>query len=511
MTQPSTAQVLLLEDGTGTLTIDGRSRRVDAVDVASARDELSDQLRRHAVRAHVTVRAHLTDPTGDWLLDVAATGAITTSPVAEDDTRPLGDSLAHREDTDLAAELFGRDQQPVNASPLRKRHWPTPGHRTAALAAGLTLALGGAAATTWWVQREEEPRTVSVQPVQGWTRQIAWQSPPLAESIHHRTPVLPVDGALITAIDTDEGESLTAIDPSTGESLWVSPLEEPLTGPPQMIGPDQKAVAAATAHTLTIWTDPTKAASSSQTWSFTEADVLPVHGSPVPLLTNTQTSTALTVHDGKLLRRTIPRGTRPVAADSHGRVIAVSGDGHWWGLTDTAGSPHMLQPPAFGATVRTVLGMSRQTLVVSWTRDENDSFLVGYAIEDGMSPSWRTEVTGKPTSSAFDVSPDGSWFIAGTTAVDAATGRTRGLPDDWATVGMTNDAAWSKRHVAKKLQPAVVLSKPLDDITSVPVATTEDERGAFVADNGQEARLYRLERAGVTPYGTREPDRRETK
>ena len=43
------------------------------------------------------------------------------------------------------------------------------------------------------------------------------------------------------------------------------------------------------------------------------ADVKPVAGSPVPLLANPDTATALTVHDGQLVRRTLPSGSRAVA------------------------------------------------------------------------------------------------------------------------------------------------------------------------------------------------------
>lgn len=480
--QSYTARVLLFDDGTGTLTVDGATQRVDAVDVATARDELSDRLRHHAQRTRGAVRAHLTDPTGAWVLQIDATGAITTIPDIGGDQEP-----------DLAAELFGRPGASGNVSRPRGGRSLAPDRRTVLLAAGLTLAVGCTAAGTWWIQREREPSAVSVQPVEGWTRQISWQSPPLAPTIHGSTPVLPLSGAFIAAIDTGDGGSLAAIDTSTGATLWAMPLDEPLTGPPQTIGPGQKAVAATTAHTLTIWTDPNEATATSQTWTFTEADVLPVTDSPIPLLANPRTATAITVQDGELLRRTLPRDAQPFAADSHGRVLAATSDGHWWSLTDDTGSPHMLQPPAYGARVRTILGVSGQTLVVSWTRDTANSILAGYAIEDGMDLSWEAEVSGKPAKAKFSVAPDGTWFIVDTTAVDAQTGQTRSLPEDWLTLSISNEVAWSQDHVAEKLKSARTLDRPVADPDGVPFAITADGLGLIVADNGSTTRVYALE------------------
>lgn len=389
----------------------------------------------------------------------------------------------------LGDMLFGHSPTPppAPASPARTRSLSMPGRRTATVAAALTLALAAGAGLTWALQRDEAP-TIALHPVQGWTQRTAWVSEPLARDTDGN--VLPVGEVVATALEEDGTTQVAALDPDTGQTVWNEELEEPLTGPLQATGPRRSSLSATTAHSLTIWEGPRSA--KSRTWTFTEADVKPVAGSPVPLLANPDTATALTVHDGRLVRRTLPSGSRAVAALPTGEVLAVSKAGHWWPVAEKRGNATLLQPPTYGAQVKSIAGVVGTTLLVTWTNGSTGTSVAGYDVDDDMAPTWHLKtVPGDTTRLA--TSPDGTWAILGTVALDVASGKPTYLPKNWKTLRMTNDAAWSREHVAPKLEVARTLDSPVKDSATVPVATTRAGRGLIVHSTDEEARIFAVE------------------
>lgn len=394
--------------------------------------------------------------------------------------------------TDLAELFFGPSPTSLPAAPSPARSWspPSPGRRTTVtVAAALTLTLAAGAGLTWALQRDDTA-TIALQPVHGWTQRAAWASDPLARDSAPRADVLPVGGMVATTLEEDGATKVAALDPTTGQTVWAEDLDEDLTGPLQAVGPGRGSLAATTAHSLTIWERPRNG--EPTTWRFSEADVKPVAGSPVPLLTNPTTATALTVHDGQLVRRTLPSGTRAVAALPTGAVIAVSKDGHWWSVTEERGEATLLQPPTYGARVKSVAGVVGTTLLVTWTNGRTGTSVAGYAVDDDMAPTWHHEnVPGDATR--MTPSPDGTWAILGTVALDTATGKPTYLPAGWKTLRLTNEAAWSREHVAPKLGAARVLDSPVKDLATVPVATTRAGRGLIVHAPDDDARIVALE------------------
>lgn len=496
-TQRSTARVQLLADGTGSLTIGGATEHVRAADVATARSDITELLRRHAHNLGHVIHVEMSDPLGQWALTITPHGAITTA---------IGGTAQAIRIPDLADTLFGhpapaalRETQGEAPRTLPRRRLPARrplplpaiGRKTGAVAGALTLALAAGAAVTWTLQRDDA-MAVQLQPVQGWTQHAAWASDPLATGQDTPADVLPVNGAIATTL-TDEGaERVAALDPSTGEALWADELDEPLTGRLQAVGPKRDALAATTAHSLSIWKNPSDPEAQPARWTFSEADVMPVPGGEVPVLFNADTATALTVHDGKLLRRALPGGTRAVAALPNGDVLAVSKDGHWWSVGSDRGEGSLLQPPTYGARVKSIVGVAGTTLLVTWTSGTEGTTVAGYAIDDSMSPTWHVKnVPGDTTH--LTASPDGTWAIVGAAALDVATGAPTYLPKGWKTVRMTNEAAWSREHVAPKLDPARVLDKPVEDLDAIPVATTRDGRGLVVHDADDATRIIALD------------------
>lgn len=474
-----TARVQLHADGTGSLALGGTTEHVRAADVAAARAELTAHLRHHARDLGQDVHATMSDPLGHWTLLVTPQGAITTAiGAAPPETAP-----------DLADTLFGHSSSPRPETTLPTRSWSLPlGRKTASVAAALTLTLAAGAGLTWALQRDDTP-PIAVDPVQGWTQRTAWVSDPLARDVDDN--VLPVAGVVATTLEDEDGTTtVAALDPATGETVWAEDLDEDLTGPLQAVGPGRGSLAATTAHSLTIWERPREG--EPTTWQFSEADVKPVTGSPVPLLANPATATALTVHDGELVRRTLPSGTRAVAALPTGEVIAVSKDGHWWSLTEERGDASLLQPPTYGARVKSIAGVVGTTLLVTWTNGSSGTSVAGYAIGGDMDPTWHLEnVPGDTTR--MTSSPDGTWAIIGTVALDVTTGKPTYLPASWKTLRMTNEAAWSREHVAPKLDAARVLDSPITDLATVPVATTRAGRGLIVHAIDEEERIVALE------------------
>lgn len=481
MSNPSgTARVQLHADGTGSLALGGTTEHVRAADVAAARAELTAHLRRHARDLGRDVHATMSDPLGHWTLVVTPQGAITTAIGATPpETAP-----------DLAETLFGHSSSPRAETLRSTRSWSPPlGRKTASVAAALTLTLAAAAGLTWALQRDDTP-PIAVDPVQGWTQRTAWVSGPLARDATQRGNVLPVGGIVATTLEDDGATKVAALDPDTGATVWNEELEEPLTGPLQATGSRRGSLAATTAHSLTIWESPRSA--KSRTWTFTEADVKPVAGSPVPLLANPDTATALTVHDGQLVRRTLPSGSRAVAALPTGEVLAVSKDGHWWSLTEERGDATLLQPPTYGARVKSIAGVVGTTLLVTWTNGSSGTSVAGYDLNDDMDPTWHLQnVPGDTTR--LTTSPDGTWAIIGTVALDVANGTPTYLPATWETLRMTNDAAWSREHVAPKLDTPRDLDSPVKDPATVPVATTRAGRGLIVHSADEEARIFAVE------------------
>lgn len=390
----------------------------------------------------------------------------------------------------------------------------------AGLVAGtLVLATAGLGAT-WWITSRGNgglpPKPTAapagespVVPVQGWARRAAWVSPILTQT-GSETGVLSTNDSVITTLDADAGPQLAALRPEDGATLWTSPLPTSLSGPPQLSSYDgREAIAAASDSKLIVWPNNGQAgaAPTPTEWDFTEAALKLVPHSPVPVLASEDTNTALVLNEDRLEKRVVPAGAHVIRADDDGNAIAVDEVGRWWELNaeSTAPSPTMLQPPTYGAEVREVLGMAGRTLIVSWTDGEDGTMLAGYAAESSMKPAWKTTVSDNPTTNDFHVSPDGTWAIAGTTAIRSETGKDRRLPEDWKTVGITNEAAWAKQYVAKKLATATEMARPVEDDAGVPVATTDDGRGLILAADGQDDRLYALEADPGRPYDAGEP------
>lgn len=342
------------------------------------------------------------------------------------------------------------------------------------------------------------PGLSPVGPVHGWTSQAAWTSPPIASGDQAPT-VLFAEGTAITTTGDPASPDITALRGSDGAEIWSSPVGAALTGPPQLITwKDEPAVIAATANDLLLWTDldATGGAPTPQTWSFTEADLVLVAGSPVPLLANEDTLTALVLHDGDLRKRTLPSSGHPVAADEEGRVLSVGSAGHWWSSGDggevTTGT--LLTPPAYGSLPGTVLGVGGTTLVVNWTRSNQTTHLVGYDVSDQMSVAWKMTVPGRVAQEDFSISPDGSWATAGTEAIDLASGKKNQLGQDWSTIRILDDRAWSRSSLAtRKGATTEPLPTPVVDPDGVPVAVTGKGLGLIVAsESGAPARIYAL-------------------
>lgn len=343
------------------------------------------------------------------------------------------------------------------------------------------------------------PGLSPVDPVHGWTSQAEWTSPEIAAGDSAPT-VLVAEGAAITTTGDAAAPHLTALSTSDGSQLWTSPIDAALTGPPQLIRwQDEPAVVAATANQLYLWRhlgveDETP---TPQTWSFTEADVTLVTGSPVPLLANEETLTALVLHDGDLRRRALPSGGQPLAADLDGRVLSVGSAGHWWSSGDDGevSDGTLLAPPAYGSLPGAVLGVGGTTLVVNWTRNNRTTHLAGYDVTDQMEPTWTATVPGRVAVGDFDVAPDGSWATAGTVAVDLGTGAQEPLGQQWQTIRVTDDRAWSRSEAAtRKGASTAPLPEPVEVADGVPIAVTGTGLGLIVASEGDgPSRIYALQ------------------
>lgn len=460
-----------------------------------------------------------------------ATVAVPHDPGAPTDPlQPSPLPPATRGAWDRAAELVGSDEVPLEDADTQPRidvrslmaeapatdaptsgqtgTWiegpPRPKRRrwillaiAAALIAVLALTpfvLGGG----WpWGGPSAAPSGVSpVTPVQGWTDQATWVSPDLASG--EEAPTVLVSGdAVITASEGTSSPELLALSSTDGAELWSSPIDGALTGPPQLITwQDKPAVVAATSNELYLWADLEGEAPAPRTWSFTEADVRLVPGSPVPLLANEETLTALVLTGDGLQRRSLPSGGQPIAADAEGQVMSVGPSGHWWSSTDDGqvSDGTLLTPPVYGSLPGRVLGVGGTTLVVNWTRNNRATYLAGYDITNGMNLTWKTTVQGRVDLGDFDTSPDGTWAAVGTQAVDLSSGETTPLADDWQTVRVLDDRAWGTKHAVDKGGAARPLDEPIGDPAGVPVAVTDSGLGLIVAaEDGGALRIYALQ------------------
>lgn len=360
----------------------------------------------------------------------------------------------------------------------------------------LLVCLGGRALVSSGGDEAAPTGPAPVEPVDGWSTKAEWVSPALTKG--NNSPVLVTGSRVITTTSTAKGTELTAMDAEDGERLWSSPIDGSLTGPPQLIThDDEPAVIAATGNTLMLWSDldTEGEAPTPETWDFTEAEVELVQGSPVPLLANEETLTALVLVGDELKKRTFPSSTRPIAADAKGRVMALRDSGHWYAMehASTVPEPSLLKPPIMGSLVRDVLGTSGNTLVVSWSDGSKRSRVVGYDMTASMKPLWETPVRGRPEAGDFAASPKGDWATVDTMSVDTGTGEVEQLPRDWKTLGITEDRAWSRTHVADKDGRVTALEDEVEDRAGLPVAITPDGLGLVVAaEEGKSPQIHAL-------------------
>ncbi|EKA62759.1 hypothetical protein B277_01040 [Janibacter hoylei PVAS-1] len=402
-------------------------------------------------------------------------------------------------------DLFAGGAPAASAGPWRddprpsgRRRWWLAGVAAVAVVALVVTPFVIGGGLPWGGDPADEAVRISpVAPVHGWTSQAEWVSSPIA--VEGRAPtVLLREGAVITTTGDVAQPDITALSGADGSQLWSSRVDGPLTGPPQLITwEDRPAVIAATSNELYLWphlgsggTAPTV-----QTWTFTEADVRLVEGSPVPLLANEETLTALVLHDGALRRRTLPSGGSPVGADDEGRVLSVGTTGHWWQSGDggEVSTGTLLAPPAYGSLPGSVLGVAGTHLVVNWTRNNRTTHLVGYDVTDLMAESWTTTVPGRVGADDFAASPDGSWAVAGSVAVDLGTGTTEPLASGWETLRVIDDRAWSPRHTTTKGGVVTPLPEAVPDPDGVPVGVTGSGLGLVVAaDEDGRSRIYAL-------------------
>lgn len=487
MTDFSDDSALVQRDGSGRVTLDEVTYRVAEPDVALARLRVSEIIRTHAAGVGEPRTIHLQDPDGTWVVRVDPGGDLHAEPAEPPEPPSRGDIPSSSEGEEgLAPE--SDDVSPGRAVLTGRSALPM---RSIAVVTGAAVLVATGVGAAWWNLSGEgepaKPTTVRapLDPASGWSKTAAWASPALAG---RDSPVLVVDKTVITTVTSDSGPVLVALRATDGKVLWESPIEGHLTGPPQLTRYKGKpAVAAATDHTLMIW--PLDSTSHEEgtfprTWTFTEAGVELVPGSPAPLLANEKTLTALVLDGDRLENRTLPQaGAHPIAAASDGRAVAVTDDGHWWSLEHgdaQAPEAKLLSPPGWGSLVRDVLGMAGDTLVVSWSRGKWNSTLVGYDVADGMTRKWKVKVSGKVSPEDFDVAPDGSWMIAGDTAISSSSGENQSLPESWDTMRITAAGAWSTKARAPKLESASSLPDPVRDPATIPTDVTP-RRGLLVA------------------------------
>lgn len=365
------------------------------------------------------------------------------------------------------------------------------------MAAGALTVVGVFGGGAWMLSgRGDEPVDVPVQVVPGWGQQAVWVSPGLLSADPVGRTVL-VSGELVfITVETSDGAALAALRAADGETVWTSPLEGPLTGPPQLITYDGgPAVVAATATALLIWpADAAGGDQSPQRWSFTEADVILVPDSPTPLLVNRETLTALVLVDGALRKRELPSPAVPLlVATSAGEVVAVTETGHRWVLSGEGPSrQRSCCSPGYGSLVVDLIGVGGHTVIVSWSRGKDGGYLVGYDAERGMRPRWELPTRAEVKAEDVKISPDGSWLIASRTAVEVESGRGRSLGAEWETVGITDTVAWSRGHEARKGAGSTRLARPVRDLAGVPVAITHEGGALVVASpsSGGVPRVY---------------------
>lgn len=487
MTDPENADVAVVKgDGSGRVTIGESTYRVAAADVDAARRRAVDTIRQHAVTHAEDVTVLLEDPAGRWSVTCSSGGHLHAT--AAGPPPPPSVRSGDVPPPSRPAELLDDEGLPPGRALLVTGG---PSRRQVVLGAAGAVAVVAAGSGLVALTREDPPPRLPAGPPPGWTRNAAWSSPDLSGT----SPAVLLSGSrVLTTVADDDGPAVVSLAAGSGEEQWRSPLEEGMSAPRVCTYGDGQGLVAAGRGRVRVW--PSAASDESRSWSYTEAGVELVEGSPRPLLANEETLTAVvTGEQGQMLRRTLPRkGARPMAATASGEVVAVADSGHWWLLSDAESTPdeQLLKPPGFGALVREILGMAGETLVVSWTRGRSGTTVVGYDTSTKMTPQWSVRVPDRPDD--LIVAPGGSWLITGHTAIVTSSGRSSRLPEGWRTLGMTTPFAWSSSSVVSRGGRVREVGRTVRQ-EQLPVDVDRDGRAYFVMPEGGKARLYAVDKA----------------
>ncbi|QGX08812.1 hypothetical protein EEW87_17560 (plasmid) [Janibacter melonis] len=466
--------------------------------------------------------------------DGAVTGEVDGADVDVDPDAPIDSVMRHAQD---AAATRPMRAVRVTATDVDGKTWPMVVHadgrtwdldttpepeRTgmrrsvvAAIAAGTLVLAGAGLGGAWYIAAHQDPPTATapvaapageapVVPVAGWARRAAWVSPAINVP-SDGAPLLVTDSTVVATLDDGPSAQLAALRPDDGATLWTVPIDNRVTGSPQQVAyQGREGIAVATGDALTIWPNSTTEPNPT-TWEISEPGLTLVPTSKIPLLASTETLTALVLQGDALQQRVLPAGAQPLVATDDAAVLAADDSGRWWTLTSeqTAPSPETLTAPSPKATPLGIVGVAGRTLVYAW-QDRGQTALTGYATESSMEPAWSVVISEDVDADDFAASPDGSWAIAGTTAIESETGTIRALPEDWSTAQITDEAAWSTAgdgYRAERMKPAQRIPGGADvDPQGIPVATAGD-RGLIIASTGQAQRIYALEPDTGTAYG----------
>jgi len=393
--------------------------------------------------------------------DVATTDALTDDlgrPIPTTTTQSTGhpDFRAAPEPTTAEADDTQSASSPAPSQPAASR--PGPSRRSLLLGGAGILALAGAATAGYFALRDDNSSaipspTLSGSPLPDGLRPPAGLPSSYLWSVVNLSDVAPrlavTDQQLICTInnDTTGGTQLISLDATSGKSLWKAdlPLDAILSGGPTLCPIDGATSVVLTSQSqLIIYPID---GGEAKTWPLQSDWSTAITPSGVIVTKPDEESSAYVLHDDKLTRRAIRKGSNAVAVLDDGTLVATDAHGFVWLSAHETKPPkrHTLAAPRGTVPGTFVAATSTQLITAFVPKDETTACrLRAFTLPD-LNPRFTTDpIEPAVFPSTFMLAPDESWAVGGNSWIDMQSGQTRVITARWSPIAISQYDCWSK-------------------------------------------------------------------
>ncbi|MBB2893928.1 hypothetical protein [Flexivirga oryzae] len=257
------------------------------------------------------------------------------------------------------------------------------------------------------------------------------------------------DTRLVCTVDNDTtgGTQLLALDATTGKSVWKAdlPIDAIIANGPTLCPIDGTSSIVLTSQSQIIAYP--LGGGEAKTWPLQSDWSTSITPSGVIVTKPDDNGAAHVLHDDRLVRRAIVKGTNAVAVLRDGTLVATDSHGRVWLSDDEkkVPKPKKLQAPP-GTVAGTYVAATATQLITAFVPKDRPttSRLRAFTLPD-LEPRMTTEAIDPAVfPNTFLLAPDESWAVGGNSWIDMHTGKSHVITARWSPIAISQYDSWSK-------------------------------------------------------------------